>query len=89
MTKICSVREIILPIKVKQLFPVLVLHIFSELFQVNEPIPKIEGKSQCSGEAEYINDIPAFPGELTGIFVMATVGNCDLDTVDASAALVR
>lgn len=58
------------------------------LHQVNEPIPKIEGQSQCSGEAEYINDIPNFPGELSAYYVLASVGNCDLDTVDASAALV-
>ena len=56
---------------------------------MNEAIGKIEGKSQCSGEAEYVNDIPSFPGELTAFFVLATIGNCDLDTVDASAALVR
>lgn len=35
-----------------------------------------------------MNDIPSLPGELTGAFVLATVGNCDLDVVDPSAALV-
>jgi xanthine dehydrogenase molybdopterin-binding subunit B len=55
---------------------------------VNEPIPKLEGQSQCSGEAQYVNDMPSFPGELTAIFVMATIANCDIDTIDASAALV-
>ncbi len=55
---------------------------------MNEPIPKLEGQSQCSGEAQYVNDMPSFPGELTAIFVMATIANCDIDTIDASAALV-
>jgi hypothetical protein len=32
--------------------------------------------------------MPSFPGELTAIFVMATIANCDIDTIDASAALV-
>ena len=58
------------------------------VLKVNEPIPKIEGQSQCSGEAEYVNDIPSFAGELSAYFVLAAVGTCDLDTVDASAALV-
>ena len=65
-----------------------VVKVFVLLHQVNEPIPKLEGQSQCSGEAEYINDIPNFPGELSAYYVLASVGNCDLDTVDASAALV-
>jgi xanthine dehydrogenase/oxidase len=46
--------------------------------QVNQPIPKIEGQSQCSGEAEYVNDIDSFAGELSAYYVLASVGNCDL-----------
>jgi len=35
-----------------------------------------------------VNDIPSTPGELAGAFVLATIGNCDLDIVDPSPALV-
>jgi len=41
-----------------------------------------------SGEAEYVNDIPKMPGELFGAFVLTTVGNASLKSVDASEALV-
>ena len=55
---------------------------------VGRPLPKYEAKIQCTGEAEYIDDIPSVPGELVGYFVLAKVANCDLDVIDASAALV-
>ena len=58
------------------------------LYPVNKPIPKLEGKVQCTGEAKYINDIPTVPGELHAAFVVAEVGNCNLGTIDPSAALV-
>lgn len=35
-----------------------------------------------------MNDIPSLPGELSGAFVLATVGNCDIDSIDPSPALV-
>ena len=41
------------------------------------------------GEAEYIDDIPKFPGELHAAFVLATLANCELDLVDPSPALVK
>uniref|UniRef100_A0A0A9YHM8 Indole-3-acetaldehyde oxidase n=1 Tax=Lygus hesperus TaxID=30085 RepID=A0A0A9YHM8_LYGHE len=34
------------------------------LWPLNKPIPKLEALIQCSGEAEYSNDIPSFPGQL-------------------------
>ncbi len=40
------------------------------------------------GEAEYVNDIPKMNGELAGAFVLTTVGNARLKSVDASEALV-
>ena len=51
-------------------------------------LPKIEGKSQCTGESQYVNDIPVQKGELFAAFVLTTVANCDLDVVDVSAAMV-
>ena len=48
----------------------------------------IEGKPQCTGEAEYTDDIPPIFGELHAAVVQAQQANCELDVVDASAALV-
>jgi xanthine dehydrogenase/oxidase len=52
-------------------------------------IPKLETVLQCSGEAEYTDDIQHVDGELVGAFVLSSVANATLDNVDASAALVR
>jgi len=56
---------------------------------VNKGIPKIEGQSQCSGEAEYVSDIAPFKGEVHAAFVISTQANCELDKVDPSEALVN
>ena len=53
-----------------------------------EPVPKIESPIQCSGEAEYTNDIPPCPNEAHGALVVATVGNARLKGVDVTEALV-
>ncbi len=50
-----------------------------ELYPINEPVRKLEGAAQCSGEAEYVDDIAHVPGELTAVFVLASAGNCLLD----------
>ena len=39
------------------------------------------------GEAQYVDDIPVRSGELHGAFVYSTQANCQIDTIDASAAL--
>uniref|UniRef100_T1JJD0 FAD-binding PCMH-type domain-containing protein n=1 Tax=Strigamia maritima TaxID=126957 RepID=T1JJD0_STRMM len=54
---------------------------------LNQPISKIEAKSQCSGEAEYIPDIVRPPGTLYGAFVISTLGNAEIVNMDASDAL--
>lgn len=59
------------------------------LYPVNKPVEKYEARIQCTGEAEYTNDLPNLPGELHAAFVYSTVANCDLDMVDPSDALVR
>ena len=56
-------------------------------FPMTEPIEKLEGRSQCSGEAEYTDDIPMLPNELRAAYVMTTVAKCDVVSVDATAAL--
>ena len=53
-----------------------------------QPIPKIESKSQCTGEAEYVGDIPDFNGVLHCALVNADRGIGELESVDASDALV-
>ena len=57
------------------------------LFPVNKAVAKLESLVQCSGEAEYINDIPASPRELHAAFVLTSQANCDIDQVDPEPAL--
>jgi len=58
------------------------------LFPLNEPLRKIEAVAQCSGEAEYVNDIPAVPGEVHAAFVLTTVSTGTVSNIDPSEALV-
>ena len=43
---------------------------------------------QTTGKAEYINDTPAQQHELHAAFVISTVGNAKLQSMDPSKALV-
>ena len=70
--------------KGKQVFPN-----FEENWPLYEPIPKIEAKSQTTGEAEYIGDIPDFNGLLHCALVNAEQGVGEIDNVDPSEAIVR
>ncbi|KAJ9584592.1 hypothetical protein L9F63_021062, partial [Diploptera punctata] len=54
---------------------------------LTKPLPKLEALAQCSGEAEYVNDIPPIPGEAFAAFVMTTVGQGLIASIDASEAL--
>ncbi|XP_062708362.1 xanthine dehydrogenase isoform X2 [Aedes albopictus] len=54
---------------------------------LTQNVPKLEGLIQCSGEAEYINDIPKIPNELFAAFVLATEINSRIVKIDASNAL--
>ena len=56
---------------------------------MNKGVPKIEGQSQCTGEAEYVGDIAPAKGEVHAAFVTTTLANCDLDVVDPADALVQ
>jgi xanthine dehydrogenase/oxidase len=58
------------------------------LFPLNEPVPKIEAVAQCSGEAEFVNDIPSIPGEVHGAFVLTTVSTGTIANIDPANALV-
>ena len=59
------------------------------MWPVSEPIEKLEAKWQCSGEIQYVGDIPMGQGELHGAFVMANQANCDIASIDTTKALVR
>lgn len=59
-----------------------------DLYPLNKPMPKLEATIQCSGEARYANDIPLFPAEVFGAFVLSTVYSGEIDTIDASEVLV-
>ena len=41
-----------------------------------------------TGEAQYINDIAPAPGELQAAFVVSTVGNAKIASIDVSQAEV-
>ena len=57
------------------------------LYPVNQPIPKVESRAQCTGEAKYFDDIETVTGELHAAFVLSTRANCSLGEVNASDAL--
>ncbi|XP_075216126.1 xanthine dehydrogenase-like [Lycorma delicatula] len=57
-----------------------------DLWPLNKPVPKLEAYSQCSGEAEYVNDIKKVPGEVFGAVVVAekaVATSFSLDPADA------
>ncbi|CAL7942348.1 unnamed protein product [Xylocopa violacea] len=57
------------------------------LWPLNQPLPKLESIHQTSGEAQYVNDIPPFPNEVFCAFVLTTVANGKVDSIDTSEAL--
>ena len=59
-----------------------------KLYPINKPVEKLEATVQCSGEAQYINDIPALPNEAHAAMVLTTQANCDILSVDTSEALM-
>ncbi|XP_046559775.1 indole-3-acetaldehyde oxidase-like [Haliotis rubra] len=42
---------------------------------------------QTSGRVQYVGDIPPVPNEVCAAFVISSVGNADIDTVDTSVAM--
>ncbi|CAL1679573.1 unnamed protein product [Lasius platythorax] len=54
---------------------------------VNKPTIKLEAIQQTSGEAQYCNDLPPYPGEVFCAFVSTEIGNGKIQSVDASKAL--
>ncbi|XP_055877626.1 uncharacterized protein LOC106059685 [Biomphalaria glabrata] len=54
---------------------------------LKQAMPKITAPLQASGEAVFINDMPAFKNELHAAFVLSDVGPATLVSIDASEAL--
>lgn len=50
---------------------------------------KVHSCLHIAGEAKYIVDIPYLSNELHGAFVVSTIGSCQIDSIDASKALVN
>ncbi|KAL6263815.1 hypothetical protein P5V15_003898 [Pogonomyrmex californicus] len=57
------------------------------VWPVNKPVMKLEAIQQTSGEAQYCNDLPPYPGEVFCAFVLTKVGNGKIENIDASKAL--
>lgn len=57
------------------------------LYPLNEPIMKIEAMIQCSGEAQYTDDIPRFHNEVYASLVLSTVAVGEIVSIDPTAAL--
>ncbi|KAB7507098.1 putative aldehyde oxidase 1 [Armadillidium nasatum] len=65
-----------------------------QIFDLNEdtwplgkPIPKIEARIQCSGEAEYVKTMRPVDGQLIGLFLQSTKANARIASIDATNAL--
>lgn len=56
----------------------------SKLYQ---KVKKVEGDIQCTGEAQYTNDIPKYQNELQAAFVLGEKVNGRIVNIDASEAL--
>lgn len=54
---------------------------------MNKPTIKLEAIQQTSGEAQYCNDLPPYPGEVFCAFVSTEIGNGKIKSIDASKAL--
>ncbi|KAJ8719485.1 hypothetical protein PYW08_011660 [Mythimna loreyi] len=59
----------------------------SALYPLNQPVEKLEGLIQASGEATYANDLPPMKNEVFGAFVLSTVHIGEVDTIDADSVL--
>ncbi|XP_013406957.1 xanthine dehydrogenase isoform X2 [Lingula anatina] len=55
-------------------------------YPLNEPMPKVLARQQTAGEAMYILDQPAKPGQLYGAFVTSTEGNAKIASIDTAVA---
>nr|XP_014274699.1 xanthine dehydrogenase-like isoform X2 [Halyomorpha halys] len=54
---------------------------------VHQPRLKLEGLAQCSGEAEFVDDIPCLPGLLFGALVITDRVQAKIISIDTSSAM--
>ncbi|XP_026318629.1 xanthine dehydrogenase 1-like [Hyposmocoma kahamanoa] len=59
------------------------------LWPLNQPLPKVDGLILCAGEAKYTEDMPSLPEEVYGAFVLSTVPNGKIVSIDPSKALAE
>lgn len=57
-------------------------------YPITQQLLKREGMIQCSGEASYCDDIPKIQDEVFASFVLSSVSNAEILTIDGSDALV-
>lgn len=57
-------------------------------YPITQPILKKEGLIQCTGEAEYSDDLPTLPNEVFAAFVLSTMVNGHIESIDGSEAMV-
>lgn len=62
---------------------------FKSKWPLTEPVEKYAGILQCSGEAQYINDMPKQKDELWAAFATAEKVHWKIRGIDASQAMVR
>lgn len=62
---------------------------FKTKWPLTEPVEKYAGILQCSGEAQYINDMPKQQDELWAAFVTADKVHWKIGEIDATLAMVR
>ncbi|KAK3581554.1 hypothetical protein CHS0354_031894 [Potamilus streckersoni] len=56
-------------------------------YPLTEPLKKLEADVQVTGEAVYIDDLPAYPNQLYAAFFISTVGNAKIQSIDTSGAM--
>ncbi|XP_046559716.1 xanthine dehydrogenase-like [Haliotis rubra] len=56
-------------------------------YPLTKPMVKADADLQTSGRVQYVGDIPPVPNEVCAAFVISSVGNADIDTVDTSVAM--
>ncbi|XP_045774054.1 xanthine dehydrogenase-like isoform X1 [Maniola jurtina] len=57
------------------------------VWPLNQPVPKLEALTQCSGEALYVGDSISTPRDLHVAFVLSTICLGEIVKIDASEAL--
>lgn len=55
--------------------------------QLYKKVKKVEGDIQCTGEAQYVNDIPKYQNELHAAFILGDKVHGRIANIDASEAL--